>query len=268
MRAMIWAAAAALCATEASAETLQLAPYVEGTGLVTAEVEIAGRPAHVLFDTGAGATIVTPAFAQTIGCAPHGQVTGFRMRGDRLDLQKCGEYAIAAGRRSVRREVGMFDLTPLLGDGAPPIDGIVGVDVFDHRLITLSLAERRIYVDERPGRGWTEGVARFEREAGGAGLSVFVRAQARTGALWLLLDTGSVGTFAYLSPGALSQLGASEEAPVTLSISGAGEQRVQARRVDTLIYDGVLGEPFLRNFDIAVDFRNGRIWWRPHPAAQ
>jgi hypothetical protein len=37
-------------------------------------------------------------------------------------------------------------------------------------------------------------------------------------------------------------------------------------RMDALIYDGVLGERFMSMFDIAIDFRRSRIWWRPHPA--
>ncbi|MEQ1809447.1 MAG: aspartyl protease family protein [Terricaulis sp.] len=267
MRLLAWTIAALAClCIEVRAETLSLEPYVEGRGLLTARVDVEGRPALLLFDTGAGVTLTTPSFAQQIGCTPFGSFTGFRMRGDRLDMQKCGARDIRVGSLNAQREIAVLDLGALLGAGAPPIDGIMGLDVFDGRLITLALADREIWLDERPGRGWREGVARFQREAGGAGLSIFVRAEARGNALWLLLDSGSVGSFAYLSPGALEQLGEATDQPVQLSISGAGEHEMEAQRVEALIYDGVLGERFLRQFDIAVDFRTSRIWWRPHQA--
>lgn len=255
-----------LTAAAARAEPLTLSPYVEGSGLVAADIEIGGQPAHVLFDSGGGVTVITPEFARRIGCATFGSFTGFRMRGERLDLQKCGAREVRAGRSAVRRDLAVLDLAPLLGEGAPPLDGIMGLDVFDGRLVTLSLADRRVRIGERPGAGWREGVVRFQREAGGAGLSAFVRVDSSQGPLWMLLDSGSVGVFAYLSPGALQQLGHAGEGPVTLRVSGAGEHQVEIRRMDALIYDGVLGERFMRMFDIAIDFRRSRIWWRPHPA--
>lgn len=252
--------------TVAVAEPVTLEPYVPGRdmGLLVATVAIDGRPARLLFDTGAGVTLVTPQFAPMIACTPYGALSGFRMRGERLSFQKCGSRVVEAGGRRAVRDIGAFDLLGLLGEGAPPIDGIVGLDAFDGRVVTLSLAEQRLYLDERPGRGWSEGAVRFQREVGGAGLSMFVRVQAQTGELWMLLDSGSVGTEAYLSPGALSQLGDPEaDAPITLTVSGAGSQQVHAQVVETLIYDGVLGERFMRRFDIAVDIPRGRIWWRP-----
>jgi hypothetical protein len=233
-------------------------------GLLVATIDIGGHPARLLFDTGAGVTLVTPQFAPMISCSPYGAVSGFRMRGDRLTFQKCGARAVDAGGRRTMRDIGAYDVLGLLGEGAPPIDGILGLDAFDGRVVTLSLADRRIFLDERPGRGWTEGTVRFQREAGGAGLTMFVRVQAQTGDLWMLLDSGSVGTEAYLSPGALAQLGEPDaDTPIMLSISGAGAQHIRAEVVETLIYDGVLGERFMRRFDIATDLRRERIWWRP-----
>lgn len=247
------------------AESLPLSPYVEGSGLVAADIGIGGRTAHVLFDSGAGVTAITPEFARQTGCTPFGSFTGIRMRGDRIDLQKCGEWEVRAGRSIVRHDIAVIDLAPLLGEGAPPIDGILGLDVLDGRLVTLSLADRRIRIGERPGGGWREGVVRFQREAGGAGLTAFVRVESPQGPLWMLLDSGSVGAFVYLSPGALQQLGHVGEGPISLRVSGAGEHEMEMHRIDNLIYDGVLGERFMRMFDIAIDFRRSRIWWRPHP---
>jgi hypothetical protein len=249
----------------AQAEAVRLEPYWEqqAPGLVVATLTIDGRPARLLFDTGAAQTIVTPAFAQTIGCTPYGSQSGFRMRGDRVVFRKCGAHHVAIGGRTSEKEIGVFDLSSLLPRDAPQVDGIAGVDVLDGRRVTLELANRTIRLDERPGRGWSEGATRFQREQGGAGLSIFVRGKAQTGDLWLLLDSGHLGPI-FLSAGAIEQLGTPLlETPIRLAVSGTGEQLINAVRIDGLLYDGVLGEPFMRKFEIAIDFRNQRIWWRP-----
>ncbi len=48
-------------------------------GLVTIDVTINGETMPFLFDTGGGATLVTPEFAAAIGCEPWGRWVGYRM---------------------------------------------------------------------------------------------------------------------------------------------------------------------------------------------
>lgn len=259
-----------LAVAPAQARPLALTPYLEevAPGLVTMEMEIDGQRARMLLDSGAGVTLVTPAFAARIGCSPYGAASGFRMRGDRIVIRKCGERRLTIGGRTTVRDVGEFDLATLLPPNAPPLDGIVGLDAFEGRVVTFDLANRRLLVDEPPGpgRGWVEGRVRYQREMGGAGLSVFVPIAARTGTIWMLLDTGHVGDHpVFLSAGALEQLGSpSLDVPIPLDVSGAGTHTGRAVRTDGLIYDGVLGERLLRQFEIAIDLRSGRIWWRRH----
>lgn len=254
----------------ATAETLTFEPYMEQIpGLNTLDLDIGGQSAHVLFDTGGGFSSVTPDFAARIGCTPYGSASGFRMRGDRVDLQKCGARQLQVAGRTVEREIGAFDLAILLPPEAPRLDGIVGLDILAGRTFTLSLADRRLYVDERRGDGWHEGVMRTQREMGGAGVSVFVRVNAPMGTLWMLLDSGSVGSRPImLSRGALEQLGLSA-APnrISLDVTGAGPHEGAAQLVEHLLYDGVIGEAFMRDFDIAIDLEHERIWWRPRQPA-
>ena len=254
----------ALTAHRAWAADLSLEPYwkEKAPGLVVTTISIDGHAARLLFDTGAGLTSITPAFARRVGCEPYGSVTGFRMRGDRVTSQKCGSRQLTIGSQTIAREIAVFDLSALLPSDAPPIDGIMGVDVFDGRLITL-VQSRAIVMGSRPGLGWREGTMRLQRELSGAGLEVFVRATAVSGDIWLLLDTGHIGPV-FLSPGAVEQMGSPRpDLPISLVVSGAGSRETKAAHVEGLIYDGVLGEPFLRGLDIAIDFRQQRIWWRP-----
>lgn len=271
-RALLLTVALLFAAAPVHARPVPLEPYLETVvpGLVTIEIEIDGRKARMLLDSGAGLTLVTPDFAARIGCTPYGAASGFRMRGDRIVVRKCGERRLGVGGRTVSRDIGEFDLATLLPENAPPVDGIIGLDAFEGRMVTFGLANRRLHLDERPGRGWVEGRTRYQREMGGAGLSVFMPAQARTGTIWMLMDTGHVGdTPVFLSAGALSQLGdPALDRPVELNLSGAGALSASAVKVDGLIYDGVLGERLLRRFDIAIDLKRGRVWWRPSAAVQ
>lgn len=269
MRSFRFVAACAflLAATVAGhAESIALTPYLEkeAQGIFTTVVDIDGKPATLLVDTGAGITAVTPKFAATIGCTPYGRATGFRMRGDRLDTQKCGKRRVTLGGRSITIEVSAFDLMTLLPKGAPPLDGIVGLDALGKRSFVLKLADKTLETDWVPwGKEWNEGVMRMQREVAGGAATVFVEAHAKTGTLWLLVDSGHIGGPVFLSPGAVAQLGSpAVTAPVTLSISGAGTHSLPVQVVDQLIYDGVLGETFLRQFDVAFDLGAGRIWWR------
>ena len=65
-------------------EPIPLSRY--GAKQFTVEAEVAGRKRTFLFDTGEGVTMVSPALAKEIGCDPWGNVTAFRMLGERLDL--------------------------------------------------------------------------------------------------------------------------------------------------------------------------------------
>lgn len=246
-------------ASAAWGEPLTLSRYVGN--FATLDVEIGGQRARMLFDTGAGVTSITPAFARRIGCAPHGALTGFRVSGERVALQKCEQVRLAIGRRHTVRDLGVFDLATVLPADLPPLDGVVGLDAFDSAELTLRLADRAIDVGPRQGRGWREGQVRVQREMAGLGVSVFTRVEAYNGSLWMLLDSGNVGP-ALLSPGALTQLNTTSP-PNSLSIAGAGMHDVQTEQLTSSIYDGNLGWTLMRDFEIALDLLHNRIWWRP-----
>ena len=106
-----------------------------------------------------------------------------------------------------------------------------------------------------------QGEMRVQREMGGMGVTAFVRVNADRGSLWMLLDSGNMGP-TLLSPGALSQLNSSTP-PTSLAISGIGPHAVDTANSESAIYDGNLGWPFIRDFDIALDLQHNRIWWRP-----
>ena len=75
-----------LPAAPKSALVIALTPHPGGTDMMTFHATVRGHEGNFMFDTGGGISYVSPAFAQTIGCKTWGQITGFTLVGQRLDI--------------------------------------------------------------------------------------------------------------------------------------------------------------------------------------
>jgi hypothetical protein len=268
--AVLLASAAAMVLAPAAAfaqSVLELRPYVGQ--LRTVDVVIAGRPARMLFDTGAGFTSVTPEFAAQIGCQPFGHVTGFRMDGERVAFQRCPEARLDLGARRVTLELGVFDLGAVLPEGLPHLDGVMGLDVFRGAAITLDRLEQ-LRIETRSSlrravRGLEAGRLRSLRDAAGS-LTLFASAATPHGDAWLLLDSANLDSVR-LHPWVYQALAPEADADgpareVTLSVEGAGPSVAAPTIVPELIYDGALDARFMRRHAITLDLERERVWWR------
>ncbi len=131
-----------------------------------------GRAGNFLLDTAGGITVVTPDFAQAIGCKPWGQITGFRMRGERVDTKRCDDVMLEpSGVSLTSPSAGVWDLASLFPKNAPPLAGSIALDAFADRIVTLDIAHMRLLIETpaslaRRIRGATEVAVRFARDAG------------------------------------------------------------------------------------------------------
>lgn len=260
-------ATAACHAAAARPIQLQLTAYAN-TDLRTMKVTVNAHQAPFIFDSGGGITVLTPEEVRFAGCAPFGKVTGFRADGGRLTASRCGPVALRIGRYRVDREVTEFDLQRLLGKGAPPIGGVLGLASFDGRVVTLDLAHDRVIVEThrslaRRIRGMRPVNVRIVRDAAG-GVVPFIEARAGTGTLWMEVDSGNNGPV-FLAPHAERQLGisipAGETRRLDLDVIGLGTVPVTAAS-RKLIYDGQLDPAFLRRIQLTLDLGHGRAWAR------
>lgn len=260
-------AAALWLAPRAAAEPvdLQLQPYV--AMLRTIDVEIGGRPAHMLFDTGAGISSITPEFAAQIGCAPFGEITSFRMDGERVRFQRCAPAPSRIGRETALREFAVFDLQSVLPEGLPHLDGVLGLDAFAGKTITLLPNLSGLRIESRASarrttRDLETSRARMFREASGRGLTMFAPASSPHGDLWLLLDSANLAGVR-LHPWAQQALLSDRPGPaIEMMVEGAGPWRGEAALDADLIYDGALDAQFMASHAITMDLRDGRLWWR------
>src|SRR5580765_3040238 len=123
---------------------IPLSPYA---GLLRTVVVRAGTfEAPFLFDSGGGATVLSLATTRAIGCAPFGRGTGFRHDGQRLDGQRAGPIEISIGGFRRTGEVGVLDLDAMFA-GMPKVGGIVSLETFAGRALTLDLGRERLVVE-------------------------------------------------------------------------------------------------------------------------
>lgn len=242
--------------------------------LRTVEVRVGSQDATMILDTGGGVTVITPDLADRIGCTPWGQLSGFRLSGERLTMTRCDEVAIGVGGQPMGdRNIGVFDLASLLPPEAPRIDGILSLDVLSTTPFTLELGAARMTL-ETPATlaartaGAIEIPIRFHRQAGGASLTVMARVPTASGDLWMQLDAGSDAPL-LIPPSSATAMGldsaqAGQAAELRLTGVAGGEVSHPVQlRVRDMIIDGNIGIPVLKDWIMTFDLAEGRLWVRP-----
>lgn len=249
---------------------ITLQPYVGP--LKSVKVAVAGDTLPFILDTGGGFTFLTPEVAKSMGCVPYGRLTGFRHNGERIDTQRCGLASLGLGAVHISTETSVFDLMAVLkrfGD-LPVVGGLVSLKTFERTPFTLDYATDKLIIESPSSlrervKDMKPLSVRLSRQAGGAALDLFVEVAAKTGSIWLELDSGNSGPV-ILSKHATAQLGldtAEGSLPVTLDVIGLGPLKFDAVVNDT-IYDGLLNVQFLNDTVLSIDLAAGRAWARRH----
>ncbi len=246
---------------------LPLAPYLGR--IRTVSVRVGDTTLPYIFDTGGGITLITPEVAAAVGCHPFGRAVGFRHNGEQVAMQRCPPMALQlSGWRVAPREVAVFDLMSLLPDGVPALGGIVALDAFGGRGLTLDLARDRVTVESeaslaRRVAGATELRMREARQMAGASVDAFLAFDGDREPLWFELDSGNTGPVLIAPHVARSlalDLSATEPRSVTLTLAGYGPVTVEALGKDDLVYDGLLNAAFLEGVTLTLDLERERAW--------
>jgi hypothetical protein len=193
------------------------------------------------------------------------------MRGDRLDLTRCDNIALALNGTSVKLDsVGVWDLSKLLPPDAPPLAGSLALDAFSGHVVTLNLAAGTLTIESSQSlqarlKGAREIPVRFSREVQGLALTPMIAVDTPKGRLWMELDSGSdapliVGKHAAQALGLDAAKTGAQDA--SLKLAGGPELSAKASLQD-LILDGNIGAPVLKDWIITIDLDKQRLWIAP-----
>jgi hypothetical protein len=249
---------------------IPLEPYLRAQATVRAVVN--GTLGLFLFDTGEGVSSFSPSFAEKIGCHPWGQISGFRMSGERLNNKHCDNVTIdLSGQKLTAPTVSTVDIMKFLGPDVPPVDGSLGLDLFAHRTITI--IPRQAIVLESPAscadriKAARELPIRMVRDVEGIALSVDGAVRTPEGLAWMELDNGNGGSLVianHIAPllGLPTDMTAPQQGRFELANGITVEGSIRTR---DLIMDGNIGAQFLNNWIVTLDLEHGRAWLAPLP---
>jgi len=227
-----------------------------------------GHEGFFLFDTGGGTSVLSPDFARFSGCTPWGQMTGFRMTGERLDMRRCDNVAFnVAGAHLKTPSAGVFDIMTMAPKTAPHLDGSLGLDIFAGQVVTLDVSARTVTIETPHSlrtriRNAKEVPARLVRDAEGAALSVAAAVPTAKGLAWMELDSGNDGSFEianHVAPLFDLQPDRKESQPISFMLGGLIPVKGTAR-TSNLIMDGNIGEQFFPLWAVTFDLKAGRVW--------
>ena len=232
-------------------------------------VSVNGVPGDFLLDTGGGNTLLTHEFSSRVACKYWGRTTGYNMFGKRNDGPHCDNVQIAAGEAMLTPvNVSNIDFGDQFAGGKTP-DGLLSLDAFDGKAITLDQVAGTLTLETRASlatriRGMKELPLRISRECSARCLSIFIGVPTKQGQTWLILDSGAGGV----------SLIARDYAEVFGLDPTKKEQRLRYDAapgvpidspvlITDMIMDGNLGQPFMSQYVMTVDLRQGRLWVAP-----
>lgn len=258
-------AAAEVGSTAATARPheIPLRTYAHGP-LREVSVVIGADTLNFLFDTGGGVTVISPAIAERIGCAPLGRSHGYRMTGESIETPVCADVPLQVAGVDVRGEVSVLDMMKILGPKAPHVDGMISLRTFAGRALTLDLASNRLVLETtaslaRRFAAMTEVPMRLATGLAGGELDVFVGVPAGDARLWLLWDSGNQGP-TFLGANAAKLLGV-EPGPGREHTIRIGSREVLAPvLVKEIIHDGVLNARLVERAVWTLDLGTSRMW--------
>jgi hypothetical protein len=239
--------------------------------LPSLQILIDGQQSTFLLDTGGGLTMLTPETAKALGCKSWGQLTGFRMRGDRLDTPRCNDVHLSLGGMTVDVPLaGIWDFSKFLPKDAPPLGGSIALDAFVGRVVTLDLTKGTLTLETQASlqkriRHATEVPMRLTREIGGAALVPNIAVDTPRGRVWMELDCGSNSDVIVNRPLA-EALGLDPKAkgaqPFVLSLGGVMAVKTKGN-VEDLVVDGNVGALVLKRWAITLDLAHEKLWLTP-----
>jgi hypothetical protein len=213
-------------------------PFQYLAHLLTVPVQVGDVPMRFILDTGIGVNLISASAARTMGCAASGpDYTGRRMSGQEVTIPMGSLASVGVG--DVRRDdvpAGIFDIGAAAGlDG---IDGFLSLDFFRSTPVTVDYAASTLVLEDEAS------LARRAQAGAAAGVDV---------------ERDGPATQVRLTGHAFARYFTTLRGEV--SVAGAPRIRQADPEVmfQRIIYDGLVGNSFLKNFTVTYDLPNARM---------
>jgi hypothetical protein len=227
-------------------------------------VTVKGKEGDFLFDTGGGITLLAEEFSKGVDCKFWGRFTGYNMFGNKGGGPYCSDVQLTAGGVALTPvNIGRMSFEGMFpGDKAP--DGLLSLDSFDGKVITIDQKAAAITIEterslKKRVRAMKEFPMRLSRECSGRCLSAFLGVKTPDGMTLLNMDTGA-GCVSLMSKEYAASFGlGQEERGQEINFSLGNNIKISGPvMVTEMIMDGNLGQPFLANYILTLDLKNGR----------
>lgn len=253
--------------------------------LFSIPVRIGERTSQFILDTGIGVDLISTKLAQELGVStPQVRYRGQRMSGQWLEVPLSWVPRLEVGgveHQMVR--VGVWDFDGFLPDTPEfaQVEGFLSLRFFQHQPFTIDYAHRQIVVETAQGleRRLAEGhsVPIEIDDDGGVALTIFAPLQLQDGSTARVeVDTGSDSLILhrrFIRPGAeLKAVRGQDETGRDFErffgrLSGptwfGGRPELERKDVrvmfQDIIYDGLIGDDFLRNYTVTFDLAHSRM---------
>jgi predicted aspartyl protease len=239
-----------------------------------------------IFDTGIGLSLISEDLAAKVGCRPDGSMfSGRRMSGQTVTIPQGTLSSLQVGGHVVRDlPVGIFDMHAMAGLG--DVEGFVSLTCFRAAPVTvdyragLLVLEDAASLAQRTAAGTAVGV-QVDYDGGSTDVMLGldlpngdpITVEVDTGSDVLILNEPRAGAAGIdlRDEGVRKVAGTDEtgnefaryftELPGQVTVGGAPSMSVTGPQVmfQKIIYDGLIGDKFLRNFTTTYDLPNSRM---------
>lgn len=251
-------------------------------------VRAAGIETRFILDTGIGPNLISESLAARVGCQPDGTTfTGRRMSGQAVTIPLGNLASLDLGVHSSRQvPVGIFDMHAMAG--MEEVEGFLSLTYFRTVPVTIDYAAGQLILEDeqslalRAERGTEVGV---KVESNGCSTDLLLGIDLPGGrAISVEVDTGSEGIVLDESLAANAGIDLHDQSVRThegtdetghkftryfaamsgdISVTGASQYRITGPEVmfQKIIYDGLVGDSFLRNFTTTYDLENESMFF-------
>ena len=265
-------------------------PFQYLAHLLTVPVRVGGTETRFVVDTGIGVNLISDSLAREIGCTPSGSVfTGRRMSGQPVTAPMCSLDSVRLGDSRARDvPAAIFDMGAMAGlDG---IGGFLSLAYFRSTPVTVDYAARVLVLEDerslarRAESGFPVSV-RLEHDGPSTDVHLALRlpsgrvisVEVDAGSDQLILNQPLAAEAGVdLTAGSVRRAQGQDETGhpfaryfTTLrgDVSLADADRIRQSDPDVMfqeiIYDGLIGDRFLRNFIVTYDLPRSRMIFAP-----